>query len=336
MKQSILTKMAMVIIGLVLLSCNLLSTADPSLEATQVALSVQQTSLAIEQEAAAIQPEQPALQPTYTPYPTYTPEVKEAPQEQPTTAFDSPPDVEDPALATSFDGWLKDVNILVYEDMWGSGEPLVVSSAIDALGLGRNTINVRDAMGHLLSNMNSATQWDLIIIAAESRNRISGEYFDVLSDQLDRGASVIIEIWYINQISFGRIQPVMQRCGIAFHQDWWRDFDSNLNTYLVYLLEPDHPLFSVPNTISMLIPYDVLWYGDVGDTVKLVPGSDAVLLAGRLPREHSAYGLIAECMDGRMVWQTFSTHDYKNNEVLSLWQNYIYNTLQARYEYLQQ
>jgi len=50
--------------------------------------------------------------------------------------------------------------------------------------------------------------------------------------------------------------------------------------------------------------------------------------------EHHSYGLIAECLDGRVVWQTVSTHDYKDQEMISLWQNYIYNTLQARYDYL--
>jgi len=45
--------------------------------------------------------------------------------------------------------------------------------------------------------------------------------------------------------------------------------------------------------------------------------------------------LLTECLDGRLVWQTFSTHDYKDQDMISLWQNYIYNALQARYEYLQ-
>ncbi len=126
----------------------------------------------------------------------------------------------------------------------------------------------------------------------------------------------------------------MQRCGITFDKDWQRDFDDDLNNYLVYLLEPGDPLFSQPNVISMLIPYDVRWYGDAGDTVELISGSDAVLMAGRLPNEHGSYGLLAECLSGQLVWQTFSTHDYKDQEMINLWQNYIYNTLQARFDYL--
>jgi len=84
--------------------------------------------------------------------------------------------------------------------------------------------------------------------------------------------------------------------------------NSNLNDYLVYLLVPDHPMISEPNLVSMLIPYDTMWVLDVGDTVQINPGLNAQLLAGNQPRQYNSYGLIAECMDGRMVWQTFSTH----------------------------
>ena len=86
----------------------------------------------------------------------------------------------------------------------------------------------------------------------------------------------------------------------------------------------------------MVIPYDVRWYGDAGDLLKLNPGSGAALLGGTQQKEFSSYGLIAECLDGRMIWQTFSTHDYKTQDMINLWQNYIAHTLKARYDYLQQ
>lgn len=190
-------------------------------------------------------------------------------------------------------------------------------------------------MGDLLSNLNSARQWDLIIIAAESRDAISGEYFDALADQIDRGTAMIIEIWYIDDINFGRIQPVLQRCGISFHRDWQRTPQDDLNEFLIYLLEPSDPMFSQPNIMDMLIPSrSFLWLGDIGDTLEINAGSDAVLLAGTQPKYYDAYGTIAECLEGRMVWQTFSTHDYMYDDMINMWQNYIYNTLLARYDYL--
>jgi len=340
MKTLIRFSVLYLLLGSLLVSCGLLSAGgNDDLEGTRVAIAVQQTSLAMQQaqlEESEPQQAEPQVEvlPTYTPYPTYTTQPTEAQVVIEPTATSEPGQVEEPAPATSFEDWLEDVEILLYDDMYGLGESLVIENALDGLGLGDNTTNVRDAMGNFLSSMNSSTNWDLIIVGAENRDNISGEYFDVISSEVDRGSSFILEVWYIDDINTGRIQPVFQRCGITFHRDWQRAWNSNLNDYLVYLLEPDDPLFSEPNAISMLIPYDVLWTGDVGDMLKINTGSDAVLLGGSQAREHSAYGLIAECMDGQMIWQTFSTHDYKTQDMINLWQNYIYNTLRARYEHL--
>jgi len=342
MKNYIRIFLLSVVYGCLLASCDMLPTGgNDDLDSTRVAIAIQQTSLAMQQsqveQPAQVEPEV-EIQPTYTPYPTYTAQVEAEPVNvEPTSTPElvstaEPAPTEEIISSTSFEDWLEDVDILLYDDMFGSGEPLVIENALDGLGLGDNTTNVRDAMGDFLSNMNSAVNWDLIIVGAENRDNISGEYFDVIANEIDRGSSFIFEVWYIDDIIHGRIQPVFQRCGIAFHRDWQRAWNANLNNYLVYLLEPGDPLFSEPNLVSMLIPYDVLWWGDAGDMLELNPGSDAVLLGGAQSKEHSSYGLIAECMDGQMIWQTFSTHDYRNQEMINLWQNYIYNTLQARYE----
>ncbi len=341
MKRSGWLILIVLVFSLLLGSCTLSFTSsdDTSMESTRVALAIQQTSLAMSQAegngAEAPPVEQPVeAQPTYTPYPTYTSEVVAQPTQEPPPA-EEPEPTEEPQPAMSFDDWMKEADILVYDAMYGRGDTPVIETAIEGLGLGRNVKNVGNAIGDFLSEMNSAMEWDLIIVGSEFRSQVQGEVFDVLVTQIDRGSSIILETWYIDQVYNGRIRPVMQRCGITFHQDWWRDNNANLNTYLIYLLEPSDPLFSQPNTISMLIPYDIRWIDDVGDTVETIPGSGAVLLAGRMPKEYNSYGLITECLDGRMVWQTFSTHDYKDQEMINLWQNYIYNTLMARYESIQ-
>lgn len=336
-------KFLVLIISLIVIflfaSCSLLPipSDNHNLENTSIALAIQQTGLAMDQTrvAQAVPPTstpEPILQPTYTLYPTYTSQVVEQPvEEEPVVAEE--PLSEEPSQ--TFDEWMEGVNILLYDDMLSMWEAQVIENAIDGLGLGRNTTNVGDAMGDFLSEMNSAMVWDLIIVGAESRDSISGEYFDILADQLDRGSSVVIEIWYIDNVASGRIQPLMQRCGIAFQDDWQRNPNANLNDFLVYLLEPGDSVFSQPNSISLLAPYDIMWVGDIGDFVKLNSGSDAKLLGGAYANRYSDFGLLAECMDGRMIWQLFSTHDYKTQDMINLWQNYIYNTLQARYEYLQ-
>jgi hypothetical protein len=360
MKRFFVLVSCMIIMALTLSSCDLLlssarmaDSGSQGMEATQLAMAIQQTSLAMEQTRAVqakevveeqAPPEPTAtLQPTYTLYPTYTteptqeppPTEEPPPAQEPTTEFVAPTAEVGPEL--SYEDWLKDAKILLYDDMYGLGEARVIQNAIDGLGLRRNTTDVQDYMGNLLSQMNSAITWDLVIIAAERRDSVSGEYFESLATTLDRGSSVVLEIWYLDQVHFGKIQPVMQRCGIAFHRDWARSWNSNLNDYLVYLLEPSHPLFSEPNTMSMLIPYDIMWWMEAGDLTKVNPGSSAgVLLAGAQQKEFNSYGLISDCMDGRMIWQTFSTHDYKTQEMISLWQNYIIHTLKARYAYLQE
>ena len=338
MRNYIKISLLAVVLGCLLASCDMLAAGgNEDLNNTQVAVAIQQTTIAMQQtevaQSAPIEPEI-EVQPTYTPYPTFTAQVVAEPiVDDPTpTSEPEPTATEEVVSEVPFEDWLEDVNILLYDDMYGEGEPLVVENALDGLGLGDNTKNVHDAMGDLLSNMNSPVDWDLIIVAAESRRSISGEYFDVIAEQIDRGSSFIFEVWYVDDIIHGRIQPVFQRCGITLHRDWQRPNNGNLNEYLVYLLEPGDPLFSEPNIISMLIPYDVLWWSDAGDMLELIPGSDAVMMAGAQSKEHSSYGLIAECMDGQMIWQTFSTHDYKGQEMINLWQNYIYNTLRARYE----
>lgn len=339
MKQKVFIVLVVLVFSLLLGSCSVPFSSDTSLESTRVALAIQQTSLAMSQaegnggEAQPVEA-QPQEQPTYTPYPTYTSEVVEQPTAEP-PPVEEPEPTEEPEPAMSFEDWMKEADILVYDNMYGLGDTQVIQTAIEGMGLGRNVKHVGDAIGDFISEMNSAMEWDLIIVGSEARSSVQGEVFDVLVTQIDRGSSIILETWYIDQVYNGRIRPVMQRCGITFHQDWWRDNNANLNTYLIYLLEPSDPLFSQPNMISMLIPYDVLWTYDVGDTVETILGSGAVLLAGRLPKEYNSYGLITECLEGRMVWQTFCTHDYKDQEMINLWQNYIYNTLKARYDSIQ-
>ncbi|MDI6769950.1 MAG: hypothetical protein QMD04_09760 [Anaerolineales bacterium] len=99
-----------------------------------------------------------------------------------------------------------------------------------------------------------------------------------------------------------------------------------------YTLEPKHPVFSTPNSGFSLIHYSPVWFDKGGDYIRLTSGSDAILLAGGHIKEKSSYGLIATCFDGRVIFQTFSNHDYRRSDIQMLWQNYITNTLQKRFE----
>lgn len=342
-----------VVLILVILACNAptgidFGGSDSAAEQTRVAVGIQSTMLVMQLTRSAEgssqqsvnptpmqQQPQADVQPTYTPYPTYTVAPPDLPTLQPLPLEPTVPNAQD------IKERMKNARILVYDESYGRtdhfGRYLVsrISDALTGLGLkGGNVVNVRDAMGDFMSELNSPTKWDLIIVGAEARWAIRGEFWDVIGDQIrDNNVAVAAEVWYLDDIGAGRIAPVLSGCGIAYEKNWERVAGAyNLNDFLVYILEPDSPFFSNPNTIGMLIPTsEFAWLGDVGDRVKVVTPGKGTLLAGSSPREHSRGGLITSCYEGRVIFQTFSTHDYKTNDMISLWQNYIVNTLTNRF-----
>jgi hypothetical protein len=320
---------AVLMLVIAALACNVPgeSSVDFSAEETRVALAVQQTSLAIQQAtlnagfAASTLPPPAA---TYTPYPTYTLEPVSG-----VTADTPQPQVDMDAL-------IKASNILIYEDVIGDPTLVpVVSNTVNAMNFsGGKVINTGDAMGKFREHANSATKWDLIIVAAEIRSGFSGELFEVMYDHIDNGGAVIIEMWYLNQVVSGKVSPILNDCGVTFFRDWERNWNYDPYDYSIYWLDQYHPLLSTPNTAQApSYPYPE-WFGDAGDLLELSSGGDAVLIGGTHSNRKSDYGVLASCMDGRMVIQTFSTHDYKLDIVQALWENYITYTLTQHYEFV--
>ena len=76
--------------------------------------------------------------------------------------------------------------------------------------------------------------------------------------------------------------------------------------------------------------------GDVGDLVKLRSSGDATIVAGLYPNEKNSYGLLTTCLEGRMVLQTFDTHDYDPSMTKALWENYITYTLTNHFKKIDQ
>lgn len=316
------------------LSCNIPGSTggDYSLEETRVAIAIQETSMAI-QRATLDAGDAPQVQPppaaTYTPYPTYTPE----PAQGAFSGSNQPPVGNQPPL--DMDASIKGSNILIYEDV--AGDPLlasIVGNTVDAMNFsGGRVVNVGDAMGRFREYANSATRWDLIIVAAEERSGFSGELFELLYDHIDNGGAVIIEVWYLDQVARGKIAPILNDCGVDFFRDWERDTDYDPYKYSIYWLDTSHPLLSTPNIVKApSYPYPV-WFGDAGDLLELDAGGDAVLVGGLYPNRNSDYGVLASCLGGRMVLQTFSSHDYDSEAIQPLWENYITYTLTKHYEY---
>ncbi len=347
MKQPVrLERIAIAILStIIILSCSApltlsAPTADPGIQQTQISMGIQQTMIvmretelaaptAIVAAAIASPTKEPVVQVvTATPEsPTQTPLLLE-----PTwTAIPLDTATPEPsATVHSVEDRIRTANILVFEDIRGYYDLTTwVHSAISGMDFeGGKILEVGDAVGDFMKALNSPVKWDLIIVAAEARSAVRGEFWDVIQEQVNDDVALIAEVWYLDEIANGRITPLMGKCGVSFQKDFWRDPDSyNVLNYSLYWLDPHHELFSNPNVVDPLYTPNIYWTRDVGDLLMLNPGGDARLLSGLYPNEKSRYGVIASCLDGRVIFQTFSTHDYRQSQVIPLWQNYITYTL---------
>lgn len=285
--------------------------AAPELDTTKIALEIQSTMMAEQLTQTAAQP---------------TPEPALAPKQEPTQAPLEVPPTDQPAeivatAAPDIEKWMKTAKILVYEDTQDIG--LWIRDALDGLGL--TYTHIGDRSGDFMSQLNSSTDWDLIIVGAEAKTAVQGEFWDVIVERISRDDTALIaEVWYLDRLGQGRIKSLLTGCGVRFQRDW--DLAES-----IYWLQSDHPVFSEPNDTVALIHYSRHWRAQAGDLIKLSPGSDATLLAGTFQKQKSDYGVMATCYDGRVILQTFSNHDYRYNEIIPLWQNYIYYTLKNRF-----
>ena len=240
-----------------------------------------------------------------------------ATQEQP------PPPVEQDIQAL-----IDSSNILVYEDMVSDYQYItVVAKALKSVG-GHHEY-VGDAMGTFMDKLNSGTQWDLIIVAAEARDAISGDYWTELKDKVDDGTALVAEAYYLNDISDGKIAPFLRECGVDVQGDWQAGGGNRID-YGMYWVDPSNPVFNTPNRVIRFGAWltDPAWpFGDIGDFLEVTDSSKAELLASLVQGEDSKKGLITSCMDGRVILQTFNTHNYPTNDMVALWENYINYTL---------
>jgi hypothetical protein len=273
------------------------SSNDPGLVNTQVAMAMTQTALSNPPPAAA----------TNTPEPTFTPK---------------PTDLDIAAM-------IKNSNILIYEDIIGYPAYLpYVSRALKSVDAHKTYVG--DAMGTFMDELNSGTKWDLIIMASETRGSISGEYWDVIKNKVDDGTALVAEIWYIDAINQGKISPLLYQCGVELQKDWWRDYGADRLAFDINWSVSDSPVFNTPNKVTRFAASltEPAWNGDIGDLMKLRSGSNATILASHTPGEgQTSSGLITSCYDGRMILQTFDSHDYPTDPMVALWQNYIIYTL---------
>ena len=293
---------------------------------TEIALGIQSTMLAQQQQTLDAANGSGGIA-TYTPQPTFAvgsdPVIPPTETATPTITNEPTPDV---------DLFFANAKILLYEDMrvFADARPM---TALNNLGL--KYVDSQARMGDFMGKLNSGTNWDLVIMAAESHDLISGDYMDLLVQHLNRDGALIMEIWYVDEIANGKVSNVLHKCGLEFQKDWNRPLNYDPLDYSLYWLDQMNPVLNEPNTVEPLYTSVNYWVGtDAGDFLRLGGSGDATMLAGLYRDRKSEYGTLATCLDGRMIIQTFCTHDYKQSQTVALWENYIMNTLYARFEAL--
>lgn len=235
--------------------------------------------------------------PTYTPYPTYT-AVANAPT----------PDVQ---------SQINNANILLFEDTINEG--FWIEDTLKMMGLKYR--QTEDYSGNFMQELNSGKKWDLIIVGAEAKTKIQGEFWDQILAQSHKKVAVIAEVWYLDRLGGGKIHNFLSECGVAYSSDWPL-------AESIYWWEPDSPVFNQPNTVLPLLHYSRYWTEEAGDKIRLASGGDAEMIAGiTSQKKTTSSGMIATCMGGRTIVQTFSNHDFHKSDIMDLWENYITYTL---------
>lgn len=295
-----------------ILSCSLPSAAAPNnaptADTTKIALEIQATNMALQlTQAANAQP--PAAQPTSPPQPTSAP-TESQPQVQATPTAD-------------VEALIRSANVLVYENTDEYGIGMWIQDTLDLMGI--KYTQTGSYSGRFMEYLNSGTKYDLIIVGAEAKDRISGEFWDVINTRLTRDKTALIaEIWYLDTEANGPISKVLSGCGIRYQKDY--DVADS-----IYWWESTHPIFNEPNTVLPLLHYNRYWENQTGDQIRLGGSGDAVLLAGLAAQKSSQEAVLATCYDGRVIIQTFSDHDYDQADILPLWENYIHYTLKNHF-----
>jgi hypothetical protein len=209
-----------------------------------------------------------------------------------------------------------------------------IKGALDSMGL--SYVDVKDALGHykeqLLSGGPGGEGWDLIISGKELRTSVQGEFYVYLNDALNQGSSVIIEEWDMDSIGGGKLNMILSRCGVELQKDW---LDVPMNEQLLFPINGTHSIHHNPNEgISLTNPSGYWNWTDLGDLMRLTPGSSAQLLWGARTNIYDSYGTAAVCLEGQLIIQSYSSHSYGQDRIERMWQNYVYHALKTRYEYL--
>jgi hypothetical protein len=227
---------------------------------------------------------------------------------------------------------LKSAKILLFEDMSASRYIRIAKEALDQGGYFYQ--DVGSAKGWFKSQLLSDVEWDLVIAAAEVNNEFGGEFFEYINDQIEKGASAIVENWDFDLAPQGKAGSLLARCGVNLESDW---FEPQMQA--IFWLTPDDPIFHQPNKVSVTLRTSRgPGFGDMGDMLEVdrdlaENGGNPTPLAGLNSSWKDSHALLVSCLGGRLILQTFRTHEYHHDDMLALWGNYIYAGLKSRFAF---
>lgn len=220
------------------------------------------------------------------------------------------------ATLNSVEARMASARIVLYEDHGDWVQQALKLSDLSYTAVG-------DRAGTFLAELTNGEPLDLVIVAQEGRGAVSGEFWEVLLDYLNDGGGVIIEMWSLDRSYTGKIAPLLSQCGLEFY----RNMDL---AQPIYWHVPEHPIFNTPNVLSPFLDFRHYWELQAGDTLALAADSDAVILGGIAEEQTTRAGVLASCFDGRLLWHTYSAHDYNGDanddgvlDEIQLWQNMI-------------
>lgn len=335
------------LIILLLGGCDLFtSTEQNSILETQLEINVQQTLRAEEAEKLSRSAEETlqAQNATLTAranLPTQPPSVDFAAQtanaqlvtqaaEQTSRAVEAAVTPQPPQ--EDFQTWMQSAKIVVYEDITNdTTEYRYVEKTLQSMGLTFKWDG--SAKGWFKNDLLGGGPWDLVILAVEARGEVSGEYFDYINEALNQGSSVIIEAWHLDEISRGSVSTILSRCGVGVS-----DYVPQTGTTFDVVVWPlvgatGHPILTEPNSGLSFTKARNKWIpsGDLGDLLHLTGSGDAQLLMGTDATETNQKGVLAVCLGGQLVLQTFSSHSFPFEVMQPLWENMITFALKQRF-----
>jgi len=359
---------ALVLLAFSLTNCSSLNARqEPSVRETQIELNVRET-IAAQQVArenptatsgnSESTPQTPISIPTQVQTPTLsTPELNtptETTQPNPEVELTENPPVEPPG---DFESWMKSANILLYEDMVNNPNTnRYVKDTLKGMGIDcsqKGDLPCKDvgsAQGWFREDLEKGSidgkPWDLLIVASEHKGGVTElksslptDFFGLALEAIDRGIPVILEAGDLDRAYISTARELLERCGVSFESNWIRIPPARM---VMFPLAENHPVLQEPNADLSFSNVTNLWttdvrrqYYDIGDLLKLTPGGNATFLLGTTASETTAHGTLTSCMDGMLLLQTFSSHQLTFNSMKLVWENYIYNQLNQRFEILQ-